>query len=314
MKELLIGPNDAGQRLDKFLSKAFPSLPASLLYKYLRLKRIKKNGARAHADDRLCEGDLLQLYINDELLEAREQQTAPLKIRPNLQVVYEDDNLLIVDKPAGLLVHSDDKESYHTLIAQIQAYLYQKGEYDPTRENSFAPALCNRLDRNTAGLVVAAKNAAALRDLNEIIKTRQMKKTYLALVCGTPQPPEATLTGYLVRDREAARVTVLRHPAPGAKSIVTRYRVLRSGHGLSLVEIDLVTGRTHQIRAHFSSIGHPLYGDGKYGKTGRGQSPRYQALCAYQIRFEFKEYKGILSYLDKKQFFSAQTEVFDSFS
>ncbi len=314
MKELLIGPNDAGQRLDKFLSKAFPSLPASLLYKYLRLKRIKKNGARAHADDRLCEGDLLQLYINDELLEVREQQTAPLKIRPNLQVVYEDDNLLVVDKPAGLLVHSDDKESYHTLIAQIQAHLYQKGEYDPARENSFAPALCNRLDRNTAGLVVAAKNAAALRDLNEIIKTRQMKKTYLALVCGTPQPPEATLTGYLVRDREAARVTVLRHPAPGAKSIVTRYRVLRSGHGLSLVEIDLVTGRTHQIRAHFSSIGHPLYGDGKYGKTGRGQSPRYQALCAYQIRFEFKEYKGILSYLDKKQFFSAQTEVFDSFS
>ena len=189
MKELLVGPNDAGQRLDKFLSKAFPSLPASLLYKYLRLKRIKKNGSRAHADDRLCEGDLLQLYINDELLEVREQQTAPLKIRPNLQVVYEDDNLLIVDKPAGLLVHSDDRESYHTLIAHIQAYLYQKGEYDPAQENSFAPALCNRLDRNTAGLVVAAKNAAALRDLNEIIKTRQMKKTYLALVCGTPSPP-----------------------------------------------------------------------------------------------------------------------------
>lgn len=141
-----------------------------------------------------------------------------------------------------------------------------------------------------------------------------MKKTYLALVCGTPSPPEATLTGYLVRDREAARVTVLRHPAPGAKTIVTKYRVLRSAHGLSLVEIDLVTGRTHQIRAHFSSIGHPLYGDGKYGKTGRGQGPRHQALCAFQIRFEFKEYKGILSYLDKKQFFSAQTEVFDSFS
>ena len=314
MKELHIGPNDAGQRLDKFLTKTYPSLPSSLLYKYLRLKRIKNNGKRAQAAQRLVEGDVISLYVNDELLEAREQDIAPLKIKPTLKVVYEDGHLLIVDKPAGLLVHSDETESYHTLIAQIQAYLYQKGEYDPAAEHSFSPALCNRLDRNTAGLVVAAKTAQALRDLNEIIRTRQMKKTYLALVCGTPSPREATLKGYLLRDEQASKVAVLDHPAPGAKTIVTSYRVLRTKGDLSLVEIDLVTGRTHQIRAHFASIGHPLYGDGKYGKTDRRQSPRHQALCAYQIRFAFKEYQGIWSSLDKKQFFSAQTEVFAEFS
>ena len=314
MKRLDVRQNDAGQRLDKFLNKAFPALPASLLHKSLRKKRIKRNGGRAQGADRLVEGDVIELYLNDDLLEGRQERQAALLLQPRLDVVYEDEHLLIADKPAGLLVHSDDSESVHTLIAHIQAYLYQKGEYNPLQEHSFAPALCNRLDRNTAGLCLAAKTAEALRDLNEIIRTRQMKKIYLALVHGTPKPDEGVLTGYLTRNIEAATVSVSRRAQPGAKPIETRYKVLRSANGLSLLEIDLVTGRTHQIRAHFASIGHPLYGDGKYGREGRARPQKHQALCAWQLRFEFEEYEGILSYLDKKQFYSAQTQIFDDFS
>ncbi|NLT57612.1 MAG: RluA family pseudouridine synthase [Clostridiales bacterium] len=314
MRELTIGANDAGQRLDKFLQKAFPALPVSLMHKYLRRKRIKRNGARAEGGDRLVEGDRLALYVSDELLEGRQEAKAPLIVKPDIAVVYEDDNLLIVDKPAGLLCHSDDRESVHTLIAQIQAYLYAKGEYDPTREQSFAPALCNRLDRNTAGLCLAAKNAAALRELNEIIRRRQLRKFYLALVEGCPRPAEGRLRGYLLRDRERAQVSILKSPAPGARSIETRYRVLRSDGARSLVEVELITGRTHQIRAHFASIGHPLCGDGKYGRAGRNRQQPHQALCAYKVAFALEDTQGILSYLDNTQYFSTQTAVFDGFS
>ncbi|HWP79221.1 MAG TPA: RluA family pseudouridine synthase [Candidatus Acidoferrum sp.] len=312
MKELTVGKNDAGQRLDKFLSKAYPALPPSLMYKYIRTKRIKRAGARTAAEYRLCEGDVLQLYINDELLEGREEDKAVKSLSPRLAVVYEDANILIADKPAGMLVHSDDAESYNTLINHIKAYLFQKGEYDPENERSFAPALCNRIDRNTAGLCVAAKNAEALREMNEIIKGRLMKKSYLALVTGCPNPSSATLTAYLSRDMEEKRVSVFDRPGKDRLQIITKYRTLHCKDSVSLLEIDLVTGRTHQIRAHMAHIGHPLVGDGKYGKTG-SKGATGQALCARRLRFELEDFRGILSYLDKKEFFSSQTKIFDDF-
>jgi len=312
MKETTIGKNDAGQRLDKFLTKAYPALPPSLMHKYIRTKRIKLAGKRTSAEYKLSEGDVLQLYINDDLLEGREEDKAVRGLAPRLAVVYEDENILIADKPAGMIVHSDEAESYNTLINNIKAYLYQKGEYDPQNENSFAPSLCNRIDRNTAGLCIAAKNAAALREMNEIIKSRLLKKTYLALVTGTPVPSSATLTAFLSRNTDEKRVAVFDRAGKDRVQIITRYKTIRSADGISMLEIDLVTGRTHQIRAHMAHIGHPLVGDGKYGKTG-SKGATGQALCARKLRFELENYRGILSYLDKKEFFSSQTKIFDDF-
>ncbi len=313
MKEIKIGKNDAGKRVDRFLKQAYPSLPTSLVYRYLRTKRIKLFGKRVAGDYRLQEGDMLELYINDELLEAREQDLAPLKIEPKLDIVYEDDNIMIVDKPKGVIVHSDDAESYNTLIAHIQAYLYRKGEYNPQEEQSFAPALCNRIDRNTAGLCIAAKNAEALRDMNEIIKTRQITKIYLALVKGVPSPKSATLTGYLVRDMQNKTVSISDKPSKGALSVVTKYTVLEQRGDNSLVEVDLITGRTHQIRAHMAHIGHPIVGDGKYGKTGKREG-KGQTLVAYKVMFDLEHYRGLLSYLAKKEFFSQHIKIFEEFS
>lgn len=304
MKELRIEKNDAGQRLDRFLAKAVPLLPASLAQKYIRLKRIKRNNARAQRDTRLAEGDTLQLYINDEFFDKPRQDNAYLTVAsPKLNIVYEDDNLLLVDKRPGLAVHPHDGAEYgRTLIDHIQAYLYQKREWNPRGENSFTPALCNRIDRNTGGIVIAAKTAPALRILNQKVKDRELDKRYLAIVEGTPRPREGVLKGYLFKDAKKNRVYVSDTPQPGARSCETRYRVLASEGGLSLVECKLITGRTHQIRAQFAHAGHPLLGDGKYGKLDRKSDRTFQALYAYSLGFAFTTDAGELAYLDGKTF------------
>ena len=302
MKELAIGKNDAGQRLDRFLAKAAPLLPASLAQKYIRLKRVKVNGKGAARDYRLQEGDLLQLYINDEFFDTPKAENAYLTVAsPMLNIVYEDENLLLVDKRPGLAVHPHDGAEYgRTLIDHIQAYLYAKGEWRPREEHSFTPALCNRIDRNTGGIVIAAKNAEALRILNQKVADRELDKRYLCLVHGRPEPPEGRLEGQLFKDAKQNRVYVTKKPQPGSRTAVTLYRTLETRNGLSLVECELVTGRTHQIRAQLAAAGHPLYGDGKYGK-GDKQQP-YQALYAYKLRFAFTTPAGILDYLDGREF------------
>ena len=304
MKELTIGTNDAGQRLDRFLAKAVPLLPASLAQKYIRIKRIKRNSARCQRDDRLEAGDTLQLYINDEFFDSPREDNAFLTVAsPKLNIVYEDDHLLLVDKRPGIAVHPHDGAEYgRTLIDHIQAYLYQKREWNPRAEHSFTPALCNRIDRNTGGIVIAAKTAEALRVMNQKIKDRELDKRYLAIVEGTPKPARGVLKGYLFKDAKKNRVFVTDTPQAGAKSCETRYTVLESRNGLSLVECELITGRTHQIRAQFAHAGHPLLGDGKYGKLDKRFDRNYQALYSYKLEFRFTTDAGELAYLNGKSF------------
>jgi 23S rRNA pseudouridine955/2504/2580 synthase len=304
MKEFTIGANDAGQRLDRFLAKAVPLLPASLAQKYIRIKRIKLNNARAERDTRLQTGDVLQLYINDEFFDKPREDNAYLTVAtPKLNIVYEDDHILLVDKRPGLAVHPHDGAEYgRTLIDHIQAYLYQKREWSPRGENSFTPALCNRIDRNTGGIVIAAKTAEALRVMNQKIKDREMDKRYLAIVEGTPKPQKGSLKGYLFKDAKKNKVFVTDTPQPGSKSCQTNYVTLCSRQGLSLVECELITGRTHQIRAQFAHAGHPLLGDGKYGKLDKRYDRNYQALYSYKLTFCFKTDAEGLAYLDGKSF------------
>lgn len=304
MKEFTIGKNDAGQRLDRFLSKAVPLLPASLAQKYIRLKRIKCNGARVARDTRLKDGDVLQLYINDEFFDKPREDNAFLTVAaPKLHIVYEDEHILLVDKRPGLAVHPHDGAEYgRTLIDHIQAYLYQKREWRPREENAFTPALCNRIDRNTGGIVIAAKTAEALRVMNQKIKDREMDKRYLAIVEGTPKPQKGSLKGYLFKDAKKNRVFVTDTPQTGSKSCQTNYITLASHKGLSLVECELITGRTHQIRAQFAHAGHPLLGDGKYGKLDKKSGRTYQALYSYKLTFRFSTDAGALAYLDGKSF------------
>ena len=190
MKEFIVGTNDAGQRLDRWLAKTLPLLPAPLAQKYIRLKRVKLNGRGAKRDVRLVQGDLLQLYINDEFFQTPTPENAFLSLyQPKLTILYEDEHILLVDKRPGLVVHPDETERVNTLITHIQAYLYQKKEWSPYQEGAFAPALCNRIDRNTGGIVIAAKTAEGLRVMNQKIRDRELKKYYLCIVHGTlPRP------------------------------------------------------------------------------------------------------------------------------
>ncbi len=304
MKELTIGANDAGQRLDRFLAKAVPLLPASLAQKYIRIKRIKCNGARAERDTRLRTGDVLQLYINDEFFDKPREDNAYLTVAaPKLNILYEDDHVLLVDKRPGIAVHPHDGAEYgRTLIDHIQSYLYQSRQWRPREDNSFTPALCNRIDRNTGGIVIAAKTAQALRVLNQKIKDRELDKRYLAIVEGSLHSKSGTLKGYLFKDAKKNRVFVSDQPQPGAKTCQTNYRVLSSKNDLTLVECELITGRTHQIRAQFAHAGHPLLGDGKYGKLDKRFDRNYQALYSYKLTFDFKTEAGELAYLQGKSF------------
>ena len=301
MKEFTIGKNDAGQRLDRWLAKTVPLLPAPLAQKYIRLKRVKRNGKGSKRDVRLEVGDVLQLYINDEFFQTPNRENAFLSVfKPQLDIVYEDEHILLLNKRPGMVVHPDDQERVNTLLTHIQAYLYQKKEWSPYWENSFAPALCNRIDRNTGGIVIAAKTAEALRIMNQKIKDRELTKLYLCVIRGELRPRKGELKGFILKDENKAQVKVYDHPVPGGKTALTLYNTLATEGGLSLVECDLITGRTHQIRAQFAAAGHPLLGDGKYGRErdNRPFGRSYQALYSYKLRFEFTTDGGCLSHLN----------------
>ena len=305
MRAFTIGKNDAGQRLDRFLAQAIPLLPASLAQKYVRIKRVKVNGARAARDQRLNEGDLVECYINDEFFDAPDENNVYLTIAsPKVNVVYDDENIILLDKPAGMLCHAGDGGTGVTLIDHLLAYLYQKREWRPREENAFIPALCNRIDRNTSGLVIAAKNAEALRILNDKIRDREIAKYYLCVCLGRPEPPKGRIECVLRKDERENKMRVYHRAVPDGRSAVTLYDTLITRDGLSLVEVELLTGRTHQIRASFADIGHPLLGDGKYGSgaENRKRGETAQLLCSYRLRFDFPTDAGILEYLKGREF------------
>ena len=304
MKSFTVTKNDASLRLDKFIVKNCPALPSSLMFKYIRTKRIKVNGKRAEISTRLQEGDTVEAYINDEFFVSVQPKYDFLSAPAKLDIVYEDENILLTDKKQGLLVHPDKNEYGDTLIARIQHYLYDKGEYKPQDENSFRPALANRIDRNTGGIVIAAKNAESLRILCDKIKYREIEKKYLAVIHGVPKKKSDLLEGYLEKNEDKNKVFLKSGKTDSSLTIKTRYTVLESRAGLSLVEVELLTGRTHQIRAHMASIGHPLLGDGKYGKSAADKKMGFdkQALYSYSLKFDFKTDAGILNYLNGKRF------------
>lgn len=310
MKEFIIKQNDSGQRVDKFLQKAMPELPKSMMYRLIRKKDIKINGKRCGISDILSENDVVRVYVKDELSSEKKQDMSFLKASYKADIVYEDENILIAFKPMGLDSHGNGENSADTLINRIKLYLYDKGDFVPENEKTFAPALCSRLDRNTIGLVTAAKNAAALREMNEGIKNGCVHKIYRCLTAFRPPSTEAILTAYHFRGENRNIVRISDSPAEGYREIKTGYKVLSEKSGIFLLEVRLYTGRTHQIRAHLAHIGCPILGDGKYGNTAVNK--RYgifrQALCAYSLEFDFPE-DSLLSSLN-----SVKAEIPDKYS
>ncbi|MBR2714963.1 MAG: RluA family pseudouridine synthase [Ruminococcus sp.] len=306
MRTITINKNDSGQRLDKFLHKRFRTMPKSLMHKYLRTKYIKLNGKKTTPEVFINEGDVLTLYIKDEFFENSKTEYEFMKASKKLDIVYEDENLLLIDKKPGVIVHQDKKYDADCIVHRVQRYLYEKGEYDPESDKAFSPALVNRIDRNTSGIIIAAKNAMALRVLNEKVRTREIRKFYLCIVKGKPKKNSDTLKDYLTKNEKTNTVKVSKKKVENSKEIITKYRVVEYDKklNLSLCEVELLTGRTHQIRAHMSSTGNPLLGDEKYGdkNLNKKYNKKHQQLCSYKLMFDFTDSECGLQYLNQKEY------------
>jgi len=309
MKQIIVNKNDSGQRLDKFLLKSFETLPKSMMFKQIRKKNIKINKKRCTPEQIICEGDVIELYLSDDMLKEKETHYDFLSAPKALDIVFEDENIILLNKKSGQLCHPERGEYINTLISSLKRYLFEKGEWSPKEENSFSPALANRIDRNTSGLVIGAKNYEALKFLNAKIKSREIKKFYLTICEGRFEKQSETLEGFLVKDEKKNTVSVSENETEGSKKILTKYNVLDFANGYSLLEVELLTGRTHQIRAHLASIGHPLMNDGKYGKNHGRFS---QELCSYKLRFDFKD-AGKFEYLNGREFEIKNCEILRKF-
>lgn len=297
MKEFIIDKNGDGLRLDKFMARVLPMLGTGGIYKALRKKKVRVCGKHRDGAFRLSEGDNVCIYLNDELFESEREDFPWIYASDKIDVVYEDDNIIVADKPSGM-PSQDGDNSNDSLESRIRSYLYKKGEIRLDASPLFIPSLCHRLDRNTEGIVLAAKNAAAQRIINDKIKNREIRKLYLCKTEHMPKPASGEINGYLLKDGKERKMIFSEKKIPGAVFCSTIYKVVKKGEP-ALVEAELKTGRTHQIRAAFAHIGCPLCGDVKYGAQ-KEKNGKYQCLCAYKLIFCFNEDAKELEYLNGK--------------
>lgn len=300
MKEIMITSNEAGQRLDKFLRKYLADMSLSAIYKAIRTKQVTVNDKKGSEKYSLNEGDILK--FNFEIDDLKKQKKLDfINLEYDFKTIYEDENIIVAHKKTGILVHPDEGGEF-TLTDQVMAYLYDKGEYNPQQEKTFAPSPCNRLDRNTEGLVVFAKNYDTLKIVNECIKNGDVKKYYTTIVKGKIE--DGVYSAFIVKDEKKNKVKIYEERVPNSKQIITDIKTIDSVGTYSQLDIDLVTGRSHQIRAHLSHSGNPIIGDEKYGdrKINSFFINKYglnsQLLIAYKIIFT-KTY-GNLKYLEGK--------------
>lgn len=279
---IVIGPNEAGQRLDKFLRKYLKDVPLSAIFRGIRKGDVKVNGSKAKEKYALVEGDNLEIKISSE----EPKKANFIKVDVDIKVTYEDENMLLVEKRPNLLVHSDRKDGEPTLTDFVLSYLSEKGDYRPEEEITFTPASCNRLDRNTSGIVLFGKNFESLKLLNEMIRERNIKKYYSALVKGRIK--DGIYEGYIKKDQENNVSKIYDSPIKDSKKIAMEVKTIQSNGLFSFIEIDLITGRSHQLRAHLAHLGNPIVGDTKYGEKKLNSFFKNKFDLDYQFLYAFK--------------------------
>lgn len=313
MRELKITELEENQRLNKFLAKYLNKASQSFIYKMLRKKNIKLNNQKADGSEILIQGDTLQIYLSEDTLDKFMEAKFINESAGSLSIVFEDENILIINKPMGVLSHPNNNTDKDTVIDRILLYLNKKGEYSTKSDSTFVPAICNRLDRNTSGIVVCGKNLAAVQQLNEIISNNNMYKYYRAIVNGKLNE-QGVLSGYHVKNNNTNEVKISKIEAPNSKKVLTEYTPIKYTADFTLLKINLITGKSHQIRAHLQSINHPILGDRKYGDENLNKWAKdkfafnNQLLHAEEIFF--KKADGALKYLEGRSFSAAPPSMF----
>ena len=316
MQELHVTANEAGQRLDKLLAKFLNQAPKSFLYKMMRKKNIVLNGKKCTGNEKLKQGDSIKLFFSDETIEKFSAGTyvTPKKEKINmLPIIYEDEQVLLMNKPVGVLSQKA-KDSDVSAVEILINYLIETNQLSKEQFRTFHPSICNRLDRNTSGILVAGKTLPVLQEMNRFFKERTIAKYYRCLVKGRVIKNEDYIKGYLVKDQKTNKVSITKKKTEEGVPIETEYCVIQSNDEVSLLEVHLITGKTHQIRAHLASIGHPIIGDYKYGDKQINEMYRQeyglksQLLHAY--RLEMPSSDGSLAYLNDKKFVAELPDKF----
>lgn len=279
MREFVINENDASQRVDKYIQKTCHQMPKSLMFRLIRQKKIKVNRKRCEPNTILNVNDTVQMFISDEFFVEKKIDVENTKKLKN--IIYEDNHFLILDKEVGVIVHSNEKESKDTLIQRVLKYLIDTKQYDPTKENSFTPAFANRLDQNTGGLIIACKNAKSLRAMNEMIREHELQKHYLCIIEG--EVKNGLYKHHYIKDKKNNKAMIYSKPKEGSVPVMLEVKTVHKGQKYSLLDIHLITGKSHQIRAQMAFLGHPLIGDVKYNGSN---IMKHQALYAYKLSFQ----------------------------